>query len=82
MVDLFICRGADINVKNKVGQTPLFMPAICGYRMIVALAIEKGADVNIKDDKGRTCLDIARAEKEEETVKLLLQHGAKSGKML
>ena len=54
-----LAAGADVNVKNKVGGTPLHFAALEGRKEIVELLIAKGGDVNVKDDGGRTPLDYA-----------------------
>jgi ankyrin repeat protein len=45
----------------------------------VTLAVEQGVDVNAANADGRTALDAARASKFETVVKLLIDHGARSG---
>lgn len=47
----------------------------------VTIAIEQGVDVNAANTDGRTALDAARALKYESVVKLLVDHGARTGVM-
>ncbi len=51
-----IKAGADLNLQNKFGQTPLMLAAQKGpaFQNIYRSIIEKGADQEIKDTAGRT----------------------------
>ncbi len=67
--------GADVNVRNEAGATPL-MRAVY-HRDTAAFLIEHGADVNAKSDDGRTPLLIAAGLTDGgDVVTLLLDHGA------
>ena len=78
-----LADGADVNVKDKVGWTPLHLAAFNGHKEIVELLIANGADVNAKsDDVGRTPLDLAIHFKHPETADLLRTHGGKTGEEL
>lgn len=68
-------EGADANVKNEAGATPL-MRAV--YHIdTAALLLDRGANVNAKSDDGRTPLLIAAGLSDAAAiVKLLLDRGA------
>ncbi|KAM5346981.1 hypothetical protein ACJ41O_009986 [Fusarium nematophilum] len=75
--------GADINIRNSRGQTPLLVSlASTGeYRLYgpycmeaTKMLIEAGADVNASDSQGRSCL--ALAHRDMDLVRLLMAHGA------
>jgi len=70
--------GADVNVKDNIGLTPLHMAAGDGRKEVAELLIAKGAEVNAKIE-GMTPLDIAIELKHTTTVDLLRKHGGKSG---
>jgi ankyrin repeat protein len=70
-------HGADPNVGNKSGTTPLHQASQSGTIEIVRLLVEHSTSVEAKDGNGKTPLDIASGEQREEIVKLLLEHRTK-----
>ncbi len=74
-------KGANINVKDDQGKTPLhiIVSTSKNKKEIVELLLEKGAKINAKDNEGKTPLDLAQ---NEEVKELLTSKGAKSGKDL
>ena len=77
-----LADGVDVNVKDKVGWTPLHEAVGQGHKEIAELLIAKGADVNAKDEDGDTPLDLAIGRKHPETADLLRKHGGKTGEEL
>ncbi len=71
--------GADVNVINKYGATPIYIASWKGFIDIVKLLLEARADVN-KAIKGVTPLFIASQEGHNEVVKLLLEAKANVNK--
>jgi ankyrin repeat protein len=53
MVELLLVHGADVNVRDPRGITPLHMAAEKGDKELVELLLAHGADVNAKDAYGR-----------------------------
>jgi serine/threonine-protein phosphatase 6 regulatory ankyrin repeat subunit B len=51
-------KGADINIKNYIGQTPLMIASVKGYENLVDLLLKGGAYKNSKNFRGRTALDL------------------------
>lgn len=49
----------DVNISNRLGNTPLHVAAIKGHEEIARLLLEKGADTNIKNHSGNTPLQAA-----------------------
>jgi len=80
LTTLFIAKGADVNVRNESGATPLHEAARRGYKEIVEFLIEKGAQINAKDEDGMTPLAEALLNdpKAREVVEILQKHGAKT----
>jgi ankyrin repeat protein len=71
VVKLFLERGADPNIKNKYGATPLHKAAFSSRVDVVRLLLVHGADQTVKDEDGRTPLDLARAEGRREVVSVI-----------
>ena len=68
-------QGADVNTKDKNGQTSLHLAVKFCDTKLCKLLLQHGADVNTKDKDGRTPLHDA-AQRCYESCELLLQHGA------
>lgn len=68
--------GADVNVQDFGGNTPLIEAAGLGDAVVVKMLLEKGANPNAKQRQGRTALVIAAALSHAEVVKVLLDGGA------
>ncbi|MGL9718325.1 MAG: ankyrin repeat domain-containing protein [Wolbachia sp.] len=69
-------EGANINVKNEDGNTPLHFTAMKGKVDIAKILLKHNADVNAKNNEGKTALDCAANNNHQELVELLLAHGA------
>ncbi len=74
IVTLLIESGADVNLKDESGDTPLHMAAF-GEAEIVKRLLEQGADVNAVNDAGETPLHKAVQYPEYKVVRELLRHG-------
>jgi len=70
-----LSEGANVNAKNKDGQTALMEAVSCDNAEISKLLLEKGADINAKNNKGFTAL-IWAADGHMDAVKLLLEKNA------
>ena len=68
-----INAGADVNVCNKHGVTPLYRASYGGHAALVKLLLEANANVNAAKTTGATPLYVASQNGHTETVKLLLQ---------
>jgi len=69
--------GADVNAKDKRGQTPLLNAAPpMGHKEIIELLIAKGADVNAKTESGWNPLHRAAIHGHKEIAELLITKGA------
>jgi cytohesin len=71
-----LAAGADVNVKDKRGFTPLHWASISGHKEAVELLIDNGADVNAMRGGGGTPLSYAASWGHEEIVELLIANGA------
>ena len=72
----FLAAGADVNVKDKRGFTPLHWASISGHKEAVELLIDNSADVNAMRGGGGTPLSYAASWGHEEIVELLIANGA------
>ncbi len=66
-------------IKNKKGETPLFLACKNNHYILVKFFIKKGAYINIKNNKGQTPLDIAEKNNYRDIVELLIREGGKEG---
>lgn len=91
LAKIFIKKGANINIKDNEGKTPLFLavtisPSLYGEGKkmlknkidVATFLLENKADPNIKDNDGGTTLHWATISNKPELVKLLLKYGAKN----
>ena len=68
---MLLAKGANPNVKNKVGGTPLMWAAIYDHEDVARLLLEKGADPSLKDEDGLTAAAWAAKNKRDRMVQLL-----------
>lgn len=77
IVKLLITRGANVNVHDRDGLTPL-MKAIGSYNLlVVTYLLDSGADVNAKDQRGHTPLTHAIMRSQSQILSLLIERGAR-----
>ena len=69
-------KGADLEAKDKDGQTALFRAAINGQLDVVKCLVEHGADLEAKDGDGQTALIKAAFGGKLDVVEYLAQNGA------
>lgn len=71
-----LANGADPNVSDAKGETPLHHAALCQDTDIAARLLDAGADVNAVNQDGQTPLSVACQASRWDNMRFLLQHGA------
>ena len=86
VAQVLLDAGADIEMKNRVGCSPLLHACASGALEVVTMLVEAGAGVRITDSQGDTCLILAAYFGRTETVRYLvglpeveLNHRAREG---
>jgi ankyrin repeat protein len=77
MARLLIDNGADVNVRNEEGYTPLHWAAGEGQKELVVILIIHGADVNAHNKRGWTPLRWAEAQSQKEIARILVAAGGR-----
>jgi len=75
-VQLLIDLGADVNQRDKGGDSPLDEAAFRGNTEVLNLLLDHGADINASGEYGSTPLHHAASRGEAEAAKLLIESGA------
>ncbi|MGI9338179.1 MAG: ankyrin repeat domain-containing protein [Gammaproteobacteria bacterium] len=68
--------GADVNIKDKYGQTPLHYAAWKGHTEAARILVKAMADIDAKSNKGGTPLDYAAGHGQTEIALVLIKAGA------
>lgn len=74
--EFLITSGAEVNVVNKRGDSPLMMAAMVGPPALVELLLEHGADLNMANEDGVDPLGFAAENGRTENIRLLIKKGA------
>jgi erythromycin esterase len=75
-IQRLIDQGADVNVKDEVGWTPLIWATCMGEIESLKLLIAQGADVTIPTNNQRTALHRAVYAGDNNIAQILITHGA------
>ena len=76
-VKALLDKGADVNAKDKYGDTALMGAAEAGNTDVVRVLLDKGADVNAKSKDGVTALMYAKEKNHTKIIEVLKQYGAR-----
>ena len=75
--ELVLRTKMDINKPGGCGNTPLMLAAVWGRVGVVTFFLaQPNIDIDVKDVNGRTSLQLAAADRDLETMKMLLKNGA------
>ena len=69
-------RGADVNARDRHGQTAVMLAAHAGYREVVETLVAHGADLNVTAKFGLSALMLAIISGHEEVARFLARAGA------
>ncbi|XP_038070828.1 fibronectin type 3 and ankyrin repeat domains 1 protein-like [Patiria miniata] len=58
---VLINAGAEVNVKDKDGKTPLMIASLNGHVTLVQLLVEKGADPTVRTEFGMSAVEMAHS---------------------
>ncbi len=75
-VKFLLQRGADPNIRNKKGQTPIQVATTLGFVDGVEELIKRGAQVNVSDQQGETPLISAVHQRNIPLIRMFLEKGA------
>ncbi len=73
ITDILLSSGADPNVRDSYGVTPLMETVDAGEAETVRMLLDYGADPSITDASGRTALSIARSNGFDEISQMLIE---------
>nr|XP_023030075.1 ankyrin repeat domain-containing protein 17-like [Leptinotarsa decemlineata] len=73
-VELLLCRGAQVEVKNKKGNSPLWLAANGGHQPVVELLYNVNADIDSQDNRKVSCLMAAFRKGHVKVVKWMVHH--------
>ena len=71
IAERLLAAGANPNVKQQGGWTPLHAAAANGNSALIRLLLRHGAEAGATNDEGKTALDLATEKQQSESVKLL-----------
>ncbi len=69
-------KGADVEVKDEKGWTPLMWACAKGHADVARLMIENGADIEAKSEDGSTALMFACWKGHADVARLMIEKGA------
>ncbi|OCT45772.1 hypothetical protein CLCR_01420 [Cladophialophora carrionii] len=76
IVRLILDAGADIDAKDHLSRTPLYLACVGGFLRSVEMLLEEGARTDVIAEQGQTALYKAAGKGQEEIVEVLLRYGA------
>lgn len=75
IIDLLIGVKADLNIRNKEGNTPLHLAALKGNLNAMSSILKQGVDIKIRNLKGENALNYAIRNGDIRSVRLLYNNG-------
>jgi ankyrin repeat protein len=75
-MQVMLARGADTNIRDKDGNSPLILSALLGDPDMVRLLLAAGANVNAVNGRGETPLIVAVQRRDATVTRALIAAGA------
>ncbi|XP_060697973.1 fibronectin type 3 and ankyrin repeat domains protein 1 isoform X1 [Hemiscyllium ocellatum] len=75
VASLLIKAGANVNIQDKKGTTPLMVAVLNSYENLVQLLLNNGADSAVKNKYGTSVLEMAKSFSTENVISLLEEYG-------
>lgn len=69
LIQFLVAHGAELNAKQKGGQTALHHAVARESKILTETLIEEGADPFLKDDQGRSAKDLATTDELKDILK-------------
>lgn len=79
MAEILLQKGADANIPNGIGVTPLIYAARYDDREMIEMLLDYGADIDKQDMWGNTALAISIIHGNPKMAKFLMSKGADAG---
>lgn len=78
IIEFLLARGADVNIRDPRGETPLHVAARKGEgeRKVIEMLVEHGADINARNARGETPLALAQKSGQSAIADYLISKGA------
>ncbi len=76
IAELLSGKGADVNARDREGNTPLIIASAGDYPELIQVLIKKGADVRASNKKGDTSLHTIATSDDVDSAGLLITKGA------
>ncbi|MBL4588131.1 ankyrin repeat domain-containing protein [Candidatus Babeliales bacterium] len=71
-----LAKGANPNLQNKDGNTPLHLATVKGYNKVLSTLFENGANPNMQNKYGNVPLHFAVINEQTFSVNLFIKYGA------
>jgi len=80
IIEYLVEHGADVNKKDKYGETPIYNACHRNNKNIIKYLVENGTNLNEENEEGETVLFRVCRRGNKDIVEYLVEHGADIGK--
>jgi uncharacterized protein len=75
LIEMFLEAGADVNLRDEFGDTPLLLALFFGHELLALQLIDAGGDINIANSLGLTAFHGAFTHQMDRILKILDDRG-------